>query len=218
MAKQIYSFSQLCQEDQVALLKGGCIELMVLRSVMNYDTEKQTWQVIVRVFRRNWMKYCNPDSGLFLPQSREQWRPEGGFPARGQLVRGASQVGFCAIFMSSGDIIMFVLGLPHHFAAFGKMMKISSYFSLQSLCSPLTGQTPCITMLSKKSRFEELQLNTQNLQKHFFSQDGYFYLLQRYLQTKFAGCQAQEIFLTLTGKLLELHRLNDAHTKVNHEK
>ena len=46
MAKQIYSFSQLCQEDQVALLKGGCIELMVLRSVMNYDTEKQTWQVI----------------------------------------------------------------------------------------------------------------------------------------------------------------------------
>ena len=40
------SFSQLCQEDQVALLKGGCIELMVLRSVMNYDTEKQTWQVI----------------------------------------------------------------------------------------------------------------------------------------------------------------------------
>ena len=47
MAKQIYSFSQLCQEDQVALLKGGCIELMVLRSVMNYDTEKQTWQVIV---------------------------------------------------------------------------------------------------------------------------------------------------------------------------
>ena len=45
MAKQIFSFSQLCQEDQVALLKGGCIELMVLRSVMNYDTEKQTWQV-----------------------------------------------------------------------------------------------------------------------------------------------------------------------------
>ena len=39
------SFSQLCQEDQVALLKGGCIELMVLRSVMNYDTEKHAWQI-----------------------------------------------------------------------------------------------------------------------------------------------------------------------------
>ena len=46
MSKQIHSFSQLCQEDQVALLKGGCIELMVLRSVMNYDTEKHAWQVI----------------------------------------------------------------------------------------------------------------------------------------------------------------------------
>ena len=72
MAKQIYSFSQLCQEDQVALLKGGCIELMVLRSVMNYDTEKQTWQVILHKFRRSEMKYYNPDSCLFLPQSREQ--------------------------------------------------------------------------------------------------------------------------------------------------
>ena len=62
--------------------------------------------------------------------------------------------------------------------------------------------------------FAELQLKYTF--KHFFTtQDGYFYLLQRYLQTKFAGCQAQEIFLTLTGKLLELHRLNDAHTKVS---
>ena len=41
----LLSFSQLCQEDQVALLKGGCIELMVLRSVMNYDTEKHAWQI-----------------------------------------------------------------------------------------------------------------------------------------------------------------------------
>ena len=45
-------------------------------------------------------------------------------------------------------------------------------------------------------------------------QDGYFYLLQRYLQTKFGGCQAQEVYLTLIGKLMELHQLNDAHMKV----
>ena len=57
MAKQIYSFSQLCQEDQVALLKGGCIELMVLRSVMNYDTEKQTWQVII-VREKQWHNHA----------------------------------------------------------------------------------------------------------------------------------------------------------------
>ena len=47
-------------------------------------------------------------------------------------------------------------------------------------------------------------------------QDGYFYLLQRYLNTKFVGCQAQEIYLTLIGKLLELHRLNDAHSRVKY--
>ena len=73
MAKQIFAFSKLCQEDQVArswdwngsmsrcrsrsrsrsritwlqvaLLKGGCTELMILRSVVNFDSEQNAWQV-----------------------------------------------------------------------------------------------------------------------------------------------------------------------------
>ncbi|RWS30466.1 nuclear hormone receptor 48-like protein [Leptotrombidium deliense] len=45
MAKKISGFRNLCQEDQVALLKGGCTELMILRSVMSYNIEKDCWQV-----------------------------------------------------------------------------------------------------------------------------------------------------------------------------
>ncbi|XP_013790291.1 nuclear hormone receptor HR96-like [Limulus polyphemus] len=44
MSKRIYSFKTLCQEDQISLLKGGCTELMLLRSVMTYDPEKDCWQ------------------------------------------------------------------------------------------------------------------------------------------------------------------------------
>lgn len=59
MCKKIAGFRKLCQEDQIALLKGtqmqylsyacelvalgGCIELMILRGVMNYDPEKESW-------------------------------------------------------------------------------------------------------------------------------------------------------------------------------
>lgn len=45
MAKKINAFKNMCQEDQVALLKGGCTEMMILRSAMNYDVTKQTWKV-----------------------------------------------------------------------------------------------------------------------------------------------------------------------------
>lgn len=44
MSKRINGFKNLCQEDQIALLKGGCTELMILRSVMSYDSEKECWQ------------------------------------------------------------------------------------------------------------------------------------------------------------------------------
>ena len=44
--------------------------------------------------------------------------------------------------------------------------------------------------------------------------DGYFYLLRRYLETLYAGCEAKQVYLQLIGKLLELHRLNESHIKV----
>ncbi|XP_018335655.1 nuclear hormone receptor HR96 isoform X2 [Agrilus planipennis] len=45
MAKKINAFKNMCQEDQIALLKGGCTEMMILRSAMNYDTTKETWKI-----------------------------------------------------------------------------------------------------------------------------------------------------------------------------
>lgn len=45
MAKKLAAFKTLCQEDQIALLKGSCTELMILRSIMSYDPEKQCWKI-----------------------------------------------------------------------------------------------------------------------------------------------------------------------------
>lgn len=46
MVKKISAFKNMCQEDQVALLKGGCTELMILRSAMTYDPDNATWKVM----------------------------------------------------------------------------------------------------------------------------------------------------------------------------
>lgn len=44
MSKKICAFKNLCIEDQIALLKGGCTEMMILRSIMNYDGAG--WKVV----------------------------------------------------------------------------------------------------------------------------------------------------------------------------
>lgn len=45
MAKKITAFRDMCQEDQVALLKGGCTEMMIMRSAMIYDDDRDAWKV-----------------------------------------------------------------------------------------------------------------------------------------------------------------------------
>lgn len=45
MSKKISAFKNMCQEDQVALLKGGCTEMMMLRSVMQYDSDQASWKI-----------------------------------------------------------------------------------------------------------------------------------------------------------------------------
>ncbi|CAD5116718.1 DgyrCDS5576 [Dimorphilus gyrociliatus] len=41
MVKKIYAFKKLSQVDQIALLKGGCIELLILRGAQSFDADKQ---------------------------------------------------------------------------------------------------------------------------------------------------------------------------------
>lgn len=41
MSKKIKSFKALSQVDQISLLKGGSIELLIIRSVITFDKEKQ---------------------------------------------------------------------------------------------------------------------------------------------------------------------------------
>lgn len=43
MSKKLTGFRTLCEQDQIALLKGAAPELMILRSVMAYNQENDYW-------------------------------------------------------------------------------------------------------------------------------------------------------------------------------
>ena len=46
-------------------------------------------------------------------------------------------------------------------------------------------------------------------------QDTYYYLLRRYLESVCCdGCQARSAYLSLIGRLHDLHRLNESHIQL----
>ncbi|KAK2706189.1 nuclear hormone receptor HR96-like [Artemia franciscana] len=48
MAKRISAFRDFCQEDQIALLKDGCTEVMILKGVVQFDPFKNSWKIPTR--------------------------------------------------------------------------------------------------------------------------------------------------------------------------
>ncbi|XP_014252502.1 nuclear hormone receptor HR96 [Cimex lectularius] len=45
MCKRIGGFRALCQEDQLTLLKQGCTQMMLLRSVVTFDPDRNSWRI-----------------------------------------------------------------------------------------------------------------------------------------------------------------------------
>lgn len=47
MCKKLHSFQMLSQDDQVALVKGGVMETLIMWSIMNINLEKECWEAVV---------------------------------------------------------------------------------------------------------------------------------------------------------------------------
>jgi len=66
----------MCQEDQIALLKGGCTELMILRSIISYNPEKNSWSLPSnrphRELRMDVLKQAN-DYGVQLYEEHQRF-------------------------------------------------------------------------------------------------------------------------------------------------
>src|SRR6218665_120582 len=73
MAKRIPEFKALSQVEQIHLLKGGSIELLILRSVMTFDKEKQHFLDPVdheetRAMKLEQLEQAEDGTGLFKDQ------------------------------------------------------------------------------------------------------------------------------------------------------
>ncbi|VEN46287.1 unnamed protein product [Callosobruchus maculatus] len=152
MVKKINAFKNMCQEDQVALLKGGCTEIMLLRSAMNYDPQKRIWEI---------------------PHTQEL------------------NVNVDILKLAKGNIYQ-----EHE-----KFIKTfdPKWISDENIILILSA-----VVLFTPDRPRVVHKDVVKLE-----QNSYYYLLRRYLESVYPGCEAKSTFLKLIQKITELHKVNE---------
>ncbi|XP_016952800.1 nuclear hormone receptor HR96 [Drosophila biarmipes] len=153
MAKKITAFRDMCQEDQVALLKGGCTEMMIMRSVMIYDDDRNSWKVPhtkenMGNIRTDLLKFAEgniyEEHQKFITTFDEKWRMD-------------------------ENIILIM----------------------------------CAIVLFTSARSRVIHKDVIRLE-----QNSYYYLLRRYLESVYSGCEARNAFIKLIQKISDVERLN----------
>ncbi|XP_069690070.1 nuclear hormone receptor HR96 isoform X2 [Periplaneta americana] len=157
-SKKINAFKNMCQEDQVALLKGGCTEILILRSAMTYDPDKDSWKI----------PHTQEHLNVKIDVLKE---------ARGNIYEEHQR---------------FLRTFDPRWRTDENIMLILSAITL------FTPERPRVV------HHDVIQLE----------QNSYYYLLRRYLESIYPGCEARSVFLKLIQKITELHRLNDDHVRV----
>uniref|UniRef100_A0A182QY73 Uncharacterized protein n=1 Tax=Anopheles farauti TaxID=69004 RepID=A0A182QY73_9DIPT len=154
MSKKISAFKNMCQEDQLALLKGGCTEMMILRSAMQYDCDRATWKI---------------------PHSQEEM----------------SNIRADVLKLAKGNVYQeherFIRTFDKKWRSDENIILIMCAITLFSPDRPKTIHSDVIKL----------------------EQNSYYYLLRRYLESIYHGCEARSVFLKLMQKISELHFLND---------
>lgn len=159
MAKKINAFKNMCEEDQVAILKGGCIEMMVLRGTMSYDGQRNQWK---------------------LPNCQEQF----------------------------GCIRSDVLKL-----AKGNIYRTHEAF-IRSFDQRWRTDENVILIMSAILLFTPDRPKVVHRDVIKLEQNSYYYLLRRYLESVYPGCEAKSTFLKLIQKVMELKKVAEEVTGV----
>ncbi|KAG5670522.1 hypothetical protein PVAND_000780 [Polypedilum vanderplanki] len=153
MSKKISGFKKMCQVDQIALLKGGCTEMMILRSVMQYDSEQSFWKI----------------------------------PS-----------------MSTTNLKTDILKLCPKGNVYEEHENFIKTFDLK-----LRTDERIVLILCAITLFSPHRSNVIHKDVIALEQNSYYFLLRRYLESVYEGCEARSIFLQLLRKINEVRRLNE---------
>lgn len=168
----------MCQEDQLALLKGGCTEMMILRSIMQYDLDHSIWKI---------------------PNSQEIMSS-----IKSDILKLASNNVY-------EEYDNFVRSFDKRLRRDENIILIMNAIVLFTPTRTNTLHTDVISLEQVKLHaiFNSTETFVCSQPKTFHFQNSYYFLLRRYLESIYAGCEAKSLFLKLIAKINDLQRLKD---------
>lgn len=159
MCKRLWGFRALPQCDQLSLLKQGCTQMMLLRSVVSFDPDKNTWKI--------------PHSVEELSRIKVEVLKE----ARGNLYEAHEA---------------WLRGFDPRAA---RDLRVICLLTAVALFDPTRTHLSCRELISA-------------------TQERYYEVLRRYLESLYRLSEAHEIYANLMEKICELRRLNEEHVRV----
>ena len=189
MAKKLKGFKALSQTDQIGLLKGGSIELLILRSVISFDREnnrfldqfdKDTCAMSPDQLRVGIEKPFHPTPSSGSPLSG----PMNPFGMTSEMIGGSSDL-------------------------FDEHMRF-----VKSLAIDLKADETSLILLLMLSLFSPDRPSVTDKSYVSQEQDKYALLLQRYLESKYPMNVVKSIYPKLLMKLTDIRNLNEEHSQV----
>lgn len=189
MAKKLKAFKALSQTDQIGLLKGGSIELLILRSVISFDRENNRF-----------LDQYDKDSCAMSPDQLRVGieKPFHPTSTSGSPIIGPGTFGMAGDLMESGSS-----------ALFDEHMRF-----VKSLAIDLKADETSLILLLMLSLFSPDRPQVQDKNYVSAEQDKYALLLQRYLESKYPTHIVKSIYPKLLMKLTDIRNLNEEHSQV----
>lgn len=230
VAKNIEFFKMICKEDQIALLKGSVVEIMMLRSAINYNVETESWSFST-------MKCLSKPSGPSTSsesgsqESSTPTDPRNGLFSKGmEAFSGAGQMGGLPKeeemkklreMMSSrikreeeaksemGNVSASILKAGGS-ETYNMFLTYSKF--IKSLMRTIHGDLLALKLLIMLSLFSADRQGVLEHDKIQQIQECYAGILQKYVQRRFPDDKI--MFAKIVMKLTDLRNINEVHTKM----
>nr|XP_022323399.1 nuclear receptor subfamily 1 group I member 2-like isoform X4 [Crassostrea virginica] len=230
VAKNIEFFKMICKEDQIALLKGSVVEIMMLRSAINYNVQTESWSF-------NTMKCLSkpPGPSTSSESGSEGSTTGGSTPTESQdgpfskgtgMQMGVSQSGeemkklreMMGSRVKEGGVEMGtdVGTVSASILKAGGSETYNMFLTyskfIKSLMRTIHGDLLALKLLIMLSLFSADRQGVVEHDKIQQIQECYAGILQKYVQRRFP--EDKITFAKIVMKLTDLRNINEVHTKM----
>lgn len=214
LAKHISFFKSLIKDDQIALLKGAVVEIMMLRSAVNYDIKTESWSLsTLNCLSRGSTTAPSPTAPSPSPScsTEDNTNPLRGLPSGINLSKFMGQVSSSMFRGESGESKISANMLKMGSSETQSLFVTYSKF-IKSLMKTIRGDLLILKFLIMLSLFSPDRQNLTNPESIENVQHVYATTLQKYVKARYPNYNV--LFARILMKLTDLRNVNDVHTKM----